>query len=166
MTSCRAEIHLDGDVVHYICDMETSWTCRLHDVRIIGEYTTDKGPFVDDYYLMLVISHDVTKMASFGTEGIERFLQELEVLLSVKFMRRLIGSTDFDSNILWPEQLAGQPLYDFTPHRPTTLVGRIAATFLGLKQIHVSYSKVAAAQLEALPVPLKNIETAEGSADV
>ncbi|MFK7788634.1 MAG: hypothetical protein AB8C95_03945 [Phycisphaeraceae bacterium] len=85
----------------------------LGQVRLIGEFTTDNGPLIDDYFLCLAIDHDGWYEISNYAQGIENFKEQLQQQLGTEFAPKLVCSTKFASNVLWPSNLAGEPMFKF-----------------------------------------------------
>jgi hypothetical protein len=128
---------MDGDVIRYTSSTHSEWTIRVDDIRIIGEATNQNGPFADDYYLCFATGPQMWHEASFYAAGRDSFLAALGARLGVKFQLNLSSSTDFASRILWPFELADQPMFDYRDVPPKTMVGRM----LGSMQITQTYSE-------------------------
>src|SRR5262249_37169935 len=117
-------LELRDDFVRHLHDGSLTWELPLSSIRVIGEKTTPNGPFLDDYYFCFATSLDCWYEASFYCEGRKAFLQSLAEFLG-PLQLRLVGSTDFDSNVLWPPELAGKPMFSFTPLPPTRWIARL-----------------------------------------
>ena len=117
-------LSLDGDTIRYLLP-NGGFTLRLDEVRIIGECTNENGPFADDYFLCFVTGPNGWYEASFYATGRDTFLSALAERLGVQLELALAPSTDFASRILWPTNLAGQPLFDYRPEKPTGLWSRL-----------------------------------------
>ena len=95
------------------------WTVNLADVRLIGEYTTANGPCVDDYFFVfLTAPEDGWHQASFYAQGRDKFLSDLSVALGSPIQIGLCNSADWETRILWPLTVAGEPLAETVP-KPT-----------------------------------------------
>lgn len=138
---------LDESGLHYSLSPGDSWTIPLGQLLIFGEYTTDHGPFLDDYYFVFITGPETAYCASFYSDGREEFLGDLRTKLGAPFQCKLIGSTQFDSNVLWPEDLAGKPLYRFEG-KPAQGIGMRVMRVLGFGKINVSLSPQVLAKLE------------------
>ena len=107
-------VWLEGDEIHcesYICG---DWSLPLSAIRVIGEYTNQNGPGVDDYFFAFVISlNEMWREASFYAEGRESFLAELRTRLGCECSCLLYASTDFRSRVWWPAELAGKEMFEF-----------------------------------------------------
>jgi hypothetical protein len=115
---------LEGDAVIYALPGTGGWRVVLDDLRLIGEYTNEDGPFADDYFLVFA-TEDRLFEASFYADGRDACLAQLSDRLDTPLLLQLACSTDFDSRILWPESLDGRPLLDFRPVKRGSLLGRL-----------------------------------------
>lgn len=137
-------IELDGDLIRYRSGTYPEWTVRVEDVRIIGEATNQNGPFTDDYFLYFAPGPEIWYEASFYAAGRDVFLAALGARLGVTLELMLTGSTDFGSRILWPNELAGEPMFQYHDVPPKSMLGRL----FGLKRVRQSYSDQALAVLK------------------
>jgi len=71
----------DGNIL-YGSGGNTFWEVLVNEIALIGEYTTNA--FDDDYFIILITKTSVRYEASFYTDGIQIFLEELGELLSTK----------------------------------------------------------------------------------
>ncbi|HPF39597.1 MAG TPA: hypothetical protein P5081_16725 [Phycisphaerae bacterium] len=120
---------LDGDVIRYETPVG-DWRIPLDAVRIIGELTSPHGPFADDYFFCFAEAAGGWYEASCYAEGRDAFLHALGERLGARLEPGLSGSTDFASRILWPEPLAGRPMFDFTDEVPRGAWRRLRSFFL------------------------------------
>jgi hypothetical protein len=123
MHPCSLELR-DGHVC-YRHNEAVVWNLPVASIRVIGEATTSNGPYVDDYYFCFATGPDSWYEASFYAEGTKEFLKSLGSALGYELQLRLLGSTDFESNVLWPPHLAGKPMFTFIPVPPSTWLSRL-----------------------------------------
>ena len=119
-------IWLDDDVIRYRSATYGNWDLPLRNLRIVGENTNEDGPFADDWFLCFVSGPDEWAAASFYAEPKFDIVRQLGQRLGSKLIPDLAGFATFASRILWPDELAGQPLFEFIPqHRrwPLSLLG-------------------------------------------
>lgn len=92
------------------------WRLPAESIRLVGEFTNQSGPFLDDYFL-LFFKHgeDGWHEASFYAEGREETMDALARRLPGMAALELSSSADFNSRVLWPKEWRGQPLFDFCP---------------------------------------------------
>jgi hypothetical protein len=105
MHSRRLEL-CDG-CIRYWVDGSAAWELPVSVIRVVGEATNDHGPFLDDYFLCFAADADSWFEASFYAEGTQEFMKSLAIVLGSELSLRLIGSTDYASNVL--TRLAPQP---------------------------------------------------------
>jgi hypothetical protein len=106
----------DGQV-HYESQDYGSWSFPVADLRVFGEYTTDHGPMIDDWFMTFVTSSALGWYeASVYADGADEFRKQLASVLGVDSLcGDLFASTEFASRITWPQSLRGQQLFRFTP---------------------------------------------------
>lgn len=120
MSSARANkiddsgaICLKDDVVAYTSTTLGDWQLPVSSVLLIGEYTDQDGPCLDDYFYCFVSTTGLYREASFYAEGRNDFFRELQLRLGGKMDSRLYSSTDFRSRIIWPDRLIGLPFLKY-----------------------------------------------------
>ena len=123
-------ISLGDDVIRYHSPNGT-WELPIDRIRVIGEATTDHGPFADDYWLCFALDPQQWYEASFYAAGRDVFLKALSDRFGVPFELGLVGSTDFASRVLWPPQLAGKPMFAYAHKWPGNRLLRFLVKLLG-----------------------------------
>ncbi len=103
----------------------------MSDVRLIGEYTTGEGPVIDDWFMVFYMSKDDCKQISLYVKGREEMLQLLSECMGSVVAPRLVGSTSWETTLLWPPEVAGQAMWNVEHLPPETLVEKLKA-FLGM----------------------------------
>ena len=104
----------ERDTVGYTSRYYGSFSIPVADIAVIGEYTNQDGPYLDDWFLDFVLRDGCTIFrASAYAVNCREVLDLLSRVLGASLPRRLT-STDFDSRVMWPPNLAGQPLYEFS----------------------------------------------------
>ena len=101
------------------------------DLAMIGEYTTDHGPFVDDWFLVF-ISRGLTccHQPSMYAEGNEQFCKALGEHLGTDVVHGLVASADFRSRLIWPEKLRDKPLLTFEAVQDQSFLERLKLRIL------------------------------------
>jgi hypothetical protein len=107
------------------------WELPTDRVRVIGEATTDHGPFLDDYWLCFATGSHEWCQASFYAAGREEFLKALSSRLGVPMELHLVGSTSFASRVLWPAPLLGKPIFAYADKWPSNPLLRAVAKLIG-----------------------------------
>ncbi len=108
----------------------------IDSIKLIGEYTTANGPVADDWFIVFMTSEKNWTQISHYTPGMLEMLQELGAHLEAEVIGSLAYSTSWKTNIIWPQQVAGQEMWDAISEVPTTLVGRLKKA-LGLGNQHL-----------------------------
>lgn len=86
----------------------------IKDIRIIGEYTTNDGPLVDDWFFVFVLNSDDIRQVSAYATGIEEMLRQVGQLIRVELTGQLANSAKWKTNVLWPTSFRGQELFELT----------------------------------------------------
>jgi len=79
---------------------------------LIGEYTTNQGPYVDDYFVEFVTVESGKPFfwkVSFYAEGLEQSFVVLEKKLGEQLLLELYASTEWQSRVVWPPAESGKP---------------------------------------------------------
>jgi hypothetical protein len=98
------------------------WAIPIAGIRLIAEYTTSDGPWLDDYFFVfLTAAEGGWHEASFYAEGREAALRELGSKIGARLDAGLCASTEYRTRILWPGAFRDQPLMDVVPAPKRTL---------------------------------------------
>lgn len=103
---------VDGDAIVY-----SDWRVAIAEVRVVGEFLTQRGRRGSEHYLVFLTKDEWFK-APHHSEGREAFLAELGRRLKHELRCDLFNATNFSSRVLWPAHLQGHPLYDLIPEEP------------------------------------------------
>jgi hypothetical protein len=111
-------------------DTKSLWQMHISNVKLIGEYTTSAGPFLDDYFFIFAESEDKWFEVSNDAISGSDFLDRLGELLHVKISLGLANSAEWRSRVLYPESLIGQTLFKplVQMERPRKLFGSTIGT--------------------------------------
>lgn len=96
------------------------WERFRREIRVIGEYTTEAGPFAGDWFLVMIFEHEPRQEISIY-ELPEGALEVLSRRLDGVCEIGLANSAHLNSRILWPIDIVGKPLYRFESIKPGTL---------------------------------------------
>ena len=114
------QIGLENDTIVCSTPENTHWRLPIAEVHVIGEFTNEAGPHLDDYFFLFVTSDASSwHYASFYAEGRDKFLIELGQKLGVKLECKLCNSTSFKSRVMWPANLQETPLFEYVPEVPS-----------------------------------------------
>ena len=69
--------------------------------------------------------------ASFYAAGTDQALAALTKLLGSTFELELTGSTEWDSRVMWPREIAGDKYFQFKPVRPESVLQKVKDKLLG-----------------------------------
>lgn len=106
-----------------------SWILSVSDIRLIGEYTTANGPYIDDYFFVFLTAieggwHEASFYALGGAEALHGLGEELGAILEPG----LCNSAHYKTRIMWPSNWRGQELMKVAPQKNTGLIPRILSS--------------------------------------
>jgi hypothetical protein len=105
-------IEVIEDALVYRSSDYGAWSVPLSTISRIDEFTTDEGPFLDDYFFRIHTSSKEERAASFYAEGWTDLWPKLARHFSGLAAPGLCNSTDFKVRTLWPhgKEEANQPV--------------------------------------------------------
>ena len=103
----------------------------ISDIKLIGEYTTANGPFVDDWFIVFMTSAEKWIQISEYTAGMQEVLKELSTLFKAEIVGSLFASISWKTNVIWPAGIEGAEMWDLQIQPPVTLVQKLK-TWVGL----------------------------------
>jgi hypothetical protein len=119
-------LRFDGSSIAYASQHYGSFSVPLSQIAVIGEFTTQDGPFVDDWFLVIVPRGACDWLeASMYAEGVDQLIEGLSTALDCSIHGQLAASTDFNSRIMWPISLSGCPIFTFKPVTGTGIIRRV-----------------------------------------
>lgn len=110
------------------------WSLSIGDIILVAEYTTDEGPFADDYYLIFcTIEADRAIFASctFYADDRDAALSRLSDKLGSPLELGLCGSTVWASRVLWPPSMVEQQYFTFRTAEPRSILERLQGVVFG-----------------------------------
>lgn len=110
------------------------WSLPVESIVLISEYTTNEGPYSDDYFLVFVTAEEGRLYFStcFScSAGVDEALSKLQECLGSLIQLILQGSTEWRSHEAWPGKIAGIDYFTFTPVSAATLTEKIKKRLLG-----------------------------------
>ena len=114
------QLKILGNDIIYNSQSYGQWTLPLSDVKAIGEYTSDQGPGVDDWFIIFFLKDGSWYEASYYCENISAFKLEIKNKLNIdEVCSDLGGSTDYDSYLIWPKALKGEKAFIFETFYPS-----------------------------------------------
>ena len=93
---------------------------------VLGEYTTDEGPYLDDHFIVIAIAPSRIFEYSVGSSQCEEVLFYLKENLDVKVQFALSNSTECSSTVLYPDELRGNEFFTCYDSARRGLVGRLS----------------------------------------
>ncbi len=123
---------LHGGVLSYELEGRRVWELPAQEIAVVGAWTTSAGPFIDDYFLVLVRGDGMVYEAPMYADGRDDVLVALGAVLGGEIRPGLANSTTWRAEVVWPPALVGTPLYELTEARAHGIWNRLrSATGLG-----------------------------------
>lgn len=142
-------LRIDGPALTYASPDYGNWRIPTSEVIAFGEYATDNGPYIDDWFMVFVTQDFNWVEASNFCGGSAAVRNELARRWGVESLSgKLWGHTEFASRVIWPLALADQPLFEFV-ERPQTTWQKIKSIGIGL--IDKDLTQQVRTQLQAAP---------------
>ena len=113
---------------------QPSWALPIESIVLISEYTTDEGPYADDYFLVFVTAEDSKfyfSTCSVYSDGRDETLSVLQERLGSPIQLALVDSTEWRSRVVWPAKMAGSEYFTFTPIPAETLTEKLKKKLMG-----------------------------------
>ena len=119
LESPSGRLWLDSESIRYQSLGGADWVIPLARLLVIGEYTDDNGPHVDNHFLVFVTHLGPSWLeASFHAEGRDVFLSELGQKVGMELECQLYDSGGLNSRVMWPPEIENQPLFEFCRDLP------------------------------------------------
>jgi len=108
------KLHIEGHSICFRSDHSGEWRISVDELRLVGEFTNQSGPYSDDWFLVFFIhGSDDWFEASCYAEGRDEAWSALRSRVQGLCDPSLFDSADFRSRVLWPLISVGKPLFDF-----------------------------------------------------
>ncbi|MEJ6980333.1 hypothetical protein WG906_07720 [Pedobacter sp. P351] len=85
---------------------------EIASISAIGEYTTVHALHRNEWFIVFILNQKEALQISAYAQGMQEVLEKLSEILSSEIAGKLAMASDFKSNVIYPEQLAGQELYE------------------------------------------------------
>ncbi len=128
------EIKCGAETIECRGGKESLWVVRSDAIVLIAEYTTNEGPWLDDWFLVLweLVGSKLFKVEVPVDASTKKMVSEL---LSKKGDHMtgaaLVTSTDWRSRVIWPAFLKEARCLNLTPIPELGVVGWIKRKFVG-----------------------------------
>ena len=112
---------IDGPTLSYESPDYGAWQIPITEIVAFGEYSTDNGPYIDDWFMVFVTRDFNWVEASNYCAGSDTVRDALADRWGVESLYgKLWGHTDFASRVIWPLALANQPLFEFVQRKQSS----------------------------------------------
>jgi hypothetical protein len=104
---------MQGDVAEWHFRGEKIAEVNLNAVKLLGEFTTADGPWVDDWFLLFFVSETEAVQISMYAVGVSDELRDaFERVTGYRFQETLFWSTHFRNQGLWPPAIKDIPFWE------------------------------------------------------
>ena len=108
----HGSLAIQGGTLYYSHSGAEVWSLPVGSLVLIGEHTTDRGPWFPDYSYVFIgglppRDYEAPMYAN------PEILRDLGSVLGATLVPGLADRTDFASRVIWPPQLAEQPLLQY-----------------------------------------------------
>ena len=113
----------------------------INQIKLIAEYTTENGPFMDDWFLVIYNNQSEYFEISMYAEGIQEMMDELGELLEFKLFGRLVTSAEWVSNILYPIEFNGKELWNIVKVKPKSVFDKLKS-LIGINKTKLKLTEI------------------------
>jgi hypothetical protein len=125
-------LKIEDSTLIYASPNYGNWQIPINQIISFGEYTTNNGPYIDDWFMVFVTRDLNWVEASNYCAGGQDTRTALALHWAAENLQgKLWGHTDFASRVIWPIALADQPLFDFV-ERPQSAWKKVQSFGMGL----------------------------------
>ena len=96
---------------------------------MLGEYTTDEGPYLDDQFIVIATAADRVFEFVVGSSQCENVVSYIREKLDDEVQLSLSNCTNCCSKILYPKELSGCEFFDFHVDARNGLLRRLSRLF-------------------------------------
>ena len=114
-------VFIEAGKLRFASDDYGRWELSLDDVALMGEYTTQDGPMLEDHFFVVVSKAGEEFEIPVTASGADEMLQAICRALDSETVPKLTLNTDFSSRIMAPRSLQDQPLYIFETEKKSLL---------------------------------------------
>lgn len=114
----------------------------IDEIKLIGEFTNAKGPFEDDWYLVIYNDKSLFYEISMYAENVKEMLDELGKLLQVELYGTLANSAEWKSQIIFPLEYREEILWNLVKISPASIFEKLKS-LIGVYKTEVVLTKVA-----------------------
>jgi hypothetical protein len=106
------------------------WHIKSENIVLVAEYTTNEGPFGDDWFLVFGIEHGpLFFTCTVYSDGAEALFDLLRTQFAIT--PKLTNSTEWKSVVLWPKSIEGAALIEFSQREPQNWRERLRTWYDG-----------------------------------
>src|SRR5690554_1437820 len=131
----------NGNVI-WEFDDKSKTEIPIDRIKLIAEYTTANGPFLDDWFLVIYNDKSEYFEISMYADNIQEMMTELGKSLDFELYATLFASADWKTNILYPTEFSGQELWKSGNAKPTSTFDKLTS-LIGINNTELKMTEVA-----------------------
>lgn len=134
------ELLLSENTITHRVNNEIIWSVSLDKLKLIGEYTTAPGFDFDDYYFVFAETEESMYQVSSFLIDHKTFWPELSAKLNIELAPSLCASTQWATNIIFPEALQGKELFETVENKSgkNTFITKIISFLKNKEEIRLT----------------------------
>lgn len=113
----------------------------IDSIKLIAEYTTANGPFIDDWFLVIYNEKTEYFEISMYADNFEQMMKKLGEKMEFELVGTLFSSTEWKSNILYPTEFDGQCLWDMVKCEPKSTIEKFKS-FFGINKTELKLTEI------------------------
>lgn len=125
-------IELREDKVLRTLGGQTTFSIPVTEIKVIGEFTTNNGPYLDDWFLTIITATDWYEIP-LDVIGTYQLLTDLGQKLGTAMSFQLTNSTEWKTRIMFPDNFKDKELYQIVSIAPMTILEK-AKKIIGISK--------------------------------
>ncbi|EDP70763.1 hypothetical protein FBALC1_08388 [Flavobacteriales bacterium ALC-1] len=132
---------IDNEIVVWEFDGNKVVNIPIDSIKLIAEYTTASGPFIDDWFLVIYNAKAEYFEISMYADNIQEMMKKLGEKKEFELVATLFSSTEWESNILYPTEFDGQDLWNIVKCKPKSPFEKLKS-LIGINKTELELTEV------------------------
>lgn len=116
------EVEIVGDRLECSVDCKQLWSTPIASIVLSAEYTTNEGPWLEDWYLVIKFVEEAhlmeVRIHDSVIGGFSVLLQALGPRMHTALDLGLVSSAEWNSRVMWPASLKDEKFFTLDPIAP------------------------------------------------
>jgi hypothetical protein len=105
------KLTIQDDRLVFEQDNQKRWTLNINKIKFIGEYTTEAGPFTEDWFFVFADTMNEWWQAPTLAVDHKQFWKQLGQKLNCEMAPGLAASTNWTTRVIYPKSHEGQDMF-------------------------------------------------------